>query len=98
LRELVGAQALPLAEVDLTQAGGRLRPQPDHRLDRLRRLEGALQVARIEPREPAPGQPASQPLGLSASLLGQWRIELALDAVLTVPRRLAVADEEQPRR
>jgi len=36
-------------------------------------------------------------LGLSAAFLREGRVELALDAVLAIPRRLAVADEEQPR-
>jgi hypothetical protein len=32
------------------------------------------------------------------SLVGQRRIKLALDATLAIPGRLAVADEDQPRR
>jgi len=43
-------------------------------------------------------QPPAHALGLPASLLRQRRVELALDAVLDVPRRLAVANEQQPRR
>src|SRR4029077_4942894 len=35
--------------------------------------------------------------GLSAPFCGQRRIELALDAMLAIPRRLAVAKQNQPR-
>jgi hypothetical protein len=36
--------------------------------------------------------------GLAAPFRGQWRIELALDAVLAIPRRFAVADQEEASR
>jgi hypothetical protein len=40
-------------------------------------------------------QPPAQQLGLPPALLGQRRVELALDAVLVVPGRLTVANQQQ---
>jgi hypothetical protein len=69
-----------------------------HRGDRLGRLEGALQIARVEAGERLTDQAAAQPLSLPAALIGKGRVGLALDAVLEVPGGLAVADEKQARR
>jgi len=67
------------------------------RLDRLCGLKRPLEVARVEADQLAAGEPASDALSLAASLVGEWRIELALDPVLPVPRRLSVANEQEPR-
>jgi hypothetical protein len=95
--QLLGAQALPITEKDLTEPGHRLGDQPGRRLDRLRRLERTLQVARVKACEPTSGEAPANPLGLMVSFFGERRIELPLDAVLAVPGRLAVANEQQPR-
>ena len=60
--------------------------------------EGARQIARVEAGKPAPTEPLPQQLGLAAALIRQRGIELTLDAVLAIPRRLAVANQQQPRR
>ena len=46
----------------------------------------------------APGEAAAQRRHLFAAINGKGRIELALDAVLLVPGRLAVAHQQQARR
>ena len=97
-RDLFGPQSLPLTEKDLSQSVRGLRLDADDAADDLCGLEGAFQVARVEPDEAAFGQPAAEELGLTAALVRKWRIELALDPVVTVPRRLAVADEDEARR
>jgi hypothetical protein len=97
LRDFVGAQALPLAEVNLTQRGVGFRWQADGGADGLGGVEGALEVAGIVAGEGAALQAAGDELRLAASFARQRRIELALDSVLAVPRRLAVADEKQAR-
>ena len=97
-RDLFGPQSFPLAEKDLSQSVRGLRLGADDAADDLRGLEGAFQVARVEPDEAAFGQPAAEELGLTAALVRKWRIELALDPVVTVPSRLAVADEDEARR
>ena len=96
-RDLFGGAAFPLAEVDLSQARARLGRGADDFANELCGLEGALQVARVEPREMAAGQARGEKLGLTAAVLRKRRIELALDSVLLVPRRLAVADEHEAR-
>src|SRR6266850_1279946 len=97
LGQVVCAQAFPVSEVDLAQAGHRLGVVSDRGLDRLRRLERSLQVARVEAREPAPGKALPDPLCLAAPLNRERRVELSLDPVLTIPCRLAVANKHQPR-
>src|SRR5579864_5895679 len=87
LGDLLGAQALPFAEVDLAQGGERLGFGSDVRGDRLRRLGGASQIARVEAGELATRQPRAEPLGLAQAFRGKWGVELALDAVLAIPRR-----------
>jgi len=44
------------------------------------------------------GQPVSQAGGLAPAFSGKWRVELALDAVLAIPRRFAVADQDEASR
>jgi hypothetical protein len=63
----------------------------------LRCLESSLQVARVKACEPAAGETPAHTLGLAASLFRERWVQLALDAVLAIPRRLAVANEHQPR-
>jgi hypothetical protein len=96
--DLVRAQALPLAEVDLAQRGLGDGAQADGRANDLGRLKRALEVARVVGDEGPAGQASGQELGLAAALLGEGWVELALDAVLAVPGRLPVADENEPRR
>jgi len=97
LSQVICAQALPLTEVDLAQPRHRLGVLSDRRLDRLRCLESSLQVARVKACEPAAGETPAHTLGLAASLFRERWVQLALDAVLAIPRRLAVANEHQPR-
>jgi len=68
--ELLRAQALPVAAEDLAQPGNRLGIQPDRRMDRLRSLKSAREIARVEAREPASGKALTGALGLAASFLG----------------------------
>ena len=70
-------------------------PDPDEVAYHLGCLQSPLQVARIRPDELPAGQPDAQDPGLTAALFGKRRIELALDAVIPVPRRLTVPDEDQ---
>ena len=95
LRNVLGAKSLPLAEIDLAEAGHRLWGHPDRRADHLGCLERAFQVAGVETCERASVQPSPHKLRLAPAFIGKGRIELALDAVLSVPRRLAVANEKQ---
>lgn len=97
LRYLVGIQAFPLTEKDLAQRKHRLRPLVDQPADHLGSLKCALQVARVKTGEGSPDQPRAEELGLAAALLRKRRIELALNPVLEVPRRLSVADQEEAR-
>ena len=96
--DLLRPQALPLAEVDLAQGGHRFGLDAGGEgADGLRGLERALKVAGVEAGKLAPGQARAQELGLSEPLRRKRRVELALDAVLAVPRRLAVAHEHEAR-
>ena len=95
LPQLFGAQAFPLAEKDLPERGQRLGGDSDRPAQDGRGLECALEVAGVKAGPMPAGQPPAQQLGLPPALLGEWRIELALDAVLAVPGRLAVANQEQ---
>jgi hypothetical protein len=97
LGQLFRAQALPLTEVDLTKTRHRFRMGAERTANRLRRFEGTSEVAGIEAGEPAAGQPLGEPVSLPAAFLRQGGVELALDPVLAVPRRLAVPYEQQAR-
>src|SRR5689334_5204273 len=94
---LICAQTFPLAQVDLAQRRLGARGQADPEADDVGGLKSALQVARVMGREAAAGQPRAQELGLAAAFGGKRRVELALDAVLAVPGRLAVPDEDKAR-
>src|SRR5258708_1964769 len=96
VRYVGGAEAFPFAQVDLPETSRGIGFEVDQRLDGLCSLKSALQVARVEARQTAACEPASQQLGLAAALAGQRRIQLALDAVLAVPGRLAVANQDHP--
>jgi len=96
--DLVRAQALPLAEVDLAKRRLGDRAHADRSSDDLGRLERAFEIAREVGGEGPPRQTGGQELGLAAAVLGEGWIELALDAVLAVPGRLPVADQNEPRR
>src|SRR5437763_3880767 len=78
--DLVRAQALPLAEVDLAKRRLGDRPHADRSSDDLRRLERALEVAREIAGEDPPSQAGGQELCLAAAILGERWIELALNA------------------
>lgn len=95
LGQVIGAQAFPLAEEDLPERGQRLRGDSDRSAEDGRRLERALEVARIEAGPMPARQPPAQQLGLPPALLGKGRIELTLDAVLVVPGRLTVANQQE---
>ena len=95
--DLLRRLAFPLAEIDLPQRGPRLGLEMDCSTDQLRGLERALQVAGVKASEAPAGQSRSEQGGLAAALVGEWRIELTLDAVLLIPDGLAVADQNQPR-
>lgn len=60
-------------------------------------FESALQVARVESGEPPVGEPAGQERGLAAPFGRKGRVELALDPVLAIPRRLTMPDEDKAR-
>src|ERR1700674_2681819 len=98
LGDLLSAQTLPVAQVDLSEARRGLRHEVDECANRFCGLEGALQVARVEARRPATGEPAAEELGLAATLVGEGRIQLTLDPVFTIPGRLAVANQDHPGR
>jgi hypothetical protein len=95
LRQLVGAQAFPFAEKNLANGVQRLGSDADRAAEDGRGLERALQVAGIEAGPMPPGQPPAQQLRLPPTFVGERGIELALDPVLTIPGRLAVANQEQ---
>ena len=97
LGDLFCGQPFPFPEENLTQGGPRLGLQVDGGANDLGGLEGARQVAGIQAGEAARGETSAEQRSLAPSQLGQWRVELTLDAVLLVPRRLAVADEDKAR-
>jgi hypothetical protein len=69
LGDLMGAQTLPLAEVDLAQPGPWLGPQLKRRAEDLGRLERTLQVAGVQADERATGESLGEERGLAASFL-----------------------------
>ena len=100
----VGA-ALEAAEAAFAQArvGDQWRASPQGQ--RLRGGPGALQVAAVDGGQRLVGlgfglgfgNTLGQPFGLPAAGLVQRNVELALDARLGIPGRLAVAQDEQAR-
>src|SRR5438094_5289271 len=94
-RDLFRAESLPFAEIDLAKRFQRLGLQDDRPTQDLGRLERALEVARVDAGELASGQARPQEGGLAAALLRERRVELSLDAVVSIPRGLPVADEEE---
>ena len=98
LGDLVRPQPFPLAEEDLAQGPFGLRRDADAAAEYLRRLERTRKVARVVAGELPACQPRGQELGLTATVGRKGRVELALNAVLAVPRGLAVADEKKARR
>src|SRR5258706_9223426 len=97
LRELLGGQAFPFAQVDLAQTRARDRRQTGRLADEPGRLVRTLEIAGVEAGIPVIGQPAADSPRLAAAFLRQRRVELALDAVFAVPGRLAVTDQQQSR-
>lgn len=98
LGDLVRPQPFPLAEEDLAQGPFGLWRDADAGAENLRRLEGARKVARVVAGELPACQARGQEFGLTAAVGRKRRVELTLDAVLAIPRGLAVADEKKARR
>src|SRR5438105_9250613 len=98
LDELFGAQAFPVAQEDLAQLRHPYRLKPCHRLDRLGSLARPLQVARIQRQRALSHEAVGDKGRLTSAFLGERRIELPLDPMNSIPGRLAMADEVDPRR
>jgi hypothetical protein len=94
---LRGRQPFPVAEEDLAEGRLGRRSLPDRRAYGFGGLEGPLEVAGVEPGEPSQRQAVSEELGLAQPFGRQRGVELALDAVLAVPRGLAVANQYKAR-
>jgi hypothetical protein len=60
-------------------------------------LKRAPEVARVKAFEAPAGEPGRQTRRLTPAFVGKRRVELALDPVIAVPRRLPVADEDKAR-
>src|SRR5258708_11169480 len=97
LGDLFSTQPFPFAQEDLAQRRIRIRFHADGGADQLRGLKRSLQVAGIKPGESTSSQSPANPRSLAAPLIRKRGVELALDAMVSVPRRLAVADEHQAR-
>src|SRR6266567_7882849 len=97
LGQLFGRESLPQAQVDLPQRLRRARCRCHRLADQAGRLESPLQIAGVEPGKAPAGEPASYLHGLAATFCGKRRVELALDAVLPVPGRLAMPDKKETR-
>src|SRR5437660_3997847 len=94
LGELFGREAFPRTEVDLSQAHRRTWSRSHSLADRIGRLESPLEVARVEAGQGPVSQPSSHMHCLPAAFRGKRGVELALDAVLAIPGRLAVPDQQ----
>ncbi len=92
--DLGPGQALEDAEGALAQAALGPRHEARGPGQRLGGLPGALQVARVERRDALVGQRRGDARRLPAALVVERHVELALDARVDVPGRLAVADGE----
>src|SRR5260370_4824953 len=95
LRQLIGVEPLPVAEIDLPQARRRAGRAASRGADQLGGLERALEVARVEPGKTATSQPSPHAHRLPATFLRQWGVDLTLAAVLAIPGRLAAANQQQ---
>jgi 3-oxoacyl-[acyl-carrier protein] reductase len=98
LLDLVPRQARPRADVDLLQrfVGNRLDAE-------LRRqdccgLGGSTQRARVQGREALVAELGRQGSSLRATRVVEWGVGVPLEAVLAIPVRLAVPDEDEGRR
>src|SRR5712692_2476358 len=97
LRQLIGLEPLPIAEKDLPQARRRAGRAASRGADQLGGVQRALEVARVEAGKAVTSQPSPHAHRLAATFLREWGVELALDAVLAIPGRLAVANQQQSR-
>jgi len=96
--DLVRCQTFPLAEINLAKQLFRLGLGACGDRDGFGGLERPFQVARVKACKSPAGKPEAKAPGLLPAFLGKRRVELALDAPLAVPGRLAVADQQQARR
>ena len=92
--DLGAGQPLPGADIDLAERlhreGGELVPG----CNRLRRLQGAAECARVDGGDRLTGEGGREFLGLGAPDLVERRIGVALEAVIAVPVGLGVAGQE----
>jgi hypothetical protein len=90
----------PLARAEVALAQARIEPdgQPRRGGDGARGIVGAPEVARDEEVEALASREAPRDrLGLRAAGRGERAVALPLDALLEVPLRLAVADDDEVR-
>jgi hypothetical protein len=92
--DLLEGQAFEDAETTFTQAGVGNDLTAAATRHGLRGLEGAQQVAGIDDIQPLLGHGQRQAVRLPAAGFIERHVELALDAGVDIPRRLAVADGE----
>src|SRR4029079_2536033 len=95
--ELVDRPALPAAEVPLAQVRVEHDREIEPQRQDLRRFAGAIQVARVDGVDLLALELLGERARLLASALVERRVRLALDPLLGVPVRLAVADEQDGR-
>lgn len=98
LGDLFSPQTLPFTQKDLPQRFFRIRLSAYRRGDGLRGFEGSLQVTGVEARETAAREAPAQPVCLAPPLIRERGVQLSLDAALSVPGRLSVANEQESRR
>src|SRR5260370_39988960 len=85
LRQLIGVEPLPVAEIDLPQARRRAAVAPRRGCAQLGGLERALEVARVEAGKAATSQPPPHAHRLAATFLRERGGGLTLDARLALP-------------
>ena len=95
---LFPGQPGPGADVDLLERFDPNGLQPQLRREDLRRLLGATQRARVDGREARAPQLGCQPTNLRSTRVVEWWIRVPLEAVVAIPVRLAVPDQDDGRR
>ena len=98
LLDLVPRQARPRADVDLLERGVANRLDAELRRQDCCGLGGSTQRARVQSRETFHAELARQRSSLSPARIVERGIGVPLEAVLAIPVRLAVPDEDEGRR